>query len=375
MVPTDDYSPIIEEGSLEKPRGIVERALRRRALPAVATGQTLVLRNDKGAIVKDAELRSAGERYWGSPLSWVKVDTGTYQLDFSHEAGIPAFLAKFVVRTSVSVKVADAAKAVEMNVRSVRGFLDRLIDEEVKAAAHDQELDLADDDGSSHQHHRMKTEKSMSAHLKAASFGDDGWLLCRVTNVRVVFDESSSDFDRRVDDVNRERKLRMLNERNEMETADFKAKMRRKETETTIEIGNMNARGEIDRARLKSELTKLETVSAIDREEAWAAFFGKYLSDSVGRAVVTACSDPTTANVSAVVGMLESGKRKDREQAIEVLRVLSKGDFPLDDEYVNMSRKLLEALTSTLDVRTPVSGPTQAAVGSGEGDATEAEQE
>jgi hypothetical protein len=186
----EDYSPIVDRGELEAPKGFLERMTGKRDLPSAGMGMELVLAGADGKVMAAG---SAGEKYWRSAASWVKVDTSQHALDIKLTVSDPAVLADFVATITVGVSVVQARVVAERGILSISDAVAPVLQNTIASgsktgAKASDELDPA----SRLEKARQTTEAAIRGILigKRLSKLPD-WLSAETNAVKVEFDEKT----------------------------------------------------------------------------------------------------------------------------------------------------------------------------------------
>jgi hypothetical protein len=134
MTVNDDFSPMVDQGELEPASGLLGRVRRRHDLRPVEAGFVRVLIVEDGSPILAHDL-TGGERQWGRPRSWIKVDVSHHTLDYPVAFSDPTSRAGFVAHVSVRAFVREAAEVARQGIVSVKDFLLPAVQRVVKQAS------------------------------------------------------------------------------------------------------------------------------------------------------------------------------------------------------------------------------------------------
>ncbi len=312
----DDYSPIAEQGELRPEPGPFRRLKQRRDLPALGLGFERVVIDENGRPMS-ADLITPGESYWSKQVrTWIAIDVGdhalAYSFDFFDQSGRAGFTANVTVNTSV----VDAQKAAQRRISSVKGVLQPLLLEAVVAAGEDLEPIKDPHPAVALNKTRRAAESLLRKSLVNRTF-DVGWLTATVSSVSVSFDATTQ----------------------------------------------RHHEGLIDRARAgeligaDSDNEKIKAVGALDLREMWREQLAEHLADPSSRALEAVLSDPSPANLRAVVDQLNAVEDRDRAALWQIVETL------VDKDYFDAEDDAVKAITDAM--RDALRGQPQRSLGSG----------
>src|ERR1700694_5802468 len=127
----DDFSPIVDQGTLAEASGIFGRIMRRRELPAVGVGVELVIADKAAKPVASGKEISAGEKFWGNAASWIKVDVAEHALEFRIPFADPTGRVGFIAAVTVGARVVNSSEVAASAIASVKGLLEPALTEAV----------------------------------------------------------------------------------------------------------------------------------------------------------------------------------------------------------------------------------------------------
>jgi len=186
----DDFSPIVETGTLEQPRGVRGWLLGRETPPSGDDRHAVVLVLGDGQRV-EAGGSTAGERALADARRWVKVDVGAYPLSYEVALRDRSGRVGLVASVTVRCRVTDPAAAAGEEGVSVRELVREPVKHAVIAAyggtdaAHDEDPIVVLNTT------REDAQRRLDSLRDRAVSGLD-WLTVSVTAVTVAFDAHTS---------------------------------------------------------------------------------------------------------------------------------------------------------------------------------------
>ncbi|MGH3262877.1 MAG: hypothetical protein ACRDNS_12850, partial [Trebonia sp.] len=186
-----DYSPVVRQGAIEKPSGIMGRRRARQSLPDAGHGEQLVLIDASGGTLGASGHATAGERYWGTLRGWVLVDMSDHHLPFSFGFRDTDGVASYQVDAVLTVTVADAAAAVRRRSSGVRTYVEAAVRSEVNGALA-RAVDVDADDILARFNQRLSGRTNILLGLVGRRLLVADWLTAMVANLSIAFDASTT---------------------------------------------------------------------------------------------------------------------------------------------------------------------------------------
>jgi hypothetical protein len=323
-----DFSPIADRGELELPTGLRARFRRKAALQPIDLGFKRILVGANGVYADESE-QTAGERYWSSKRSWVKVDVRPHTLRYEVPVTDPRSGAGFVAAISLVATVVDATAIAKQGIDTVSSFLEPSVLEAIRGVSIDLEPSTADPIRVLSET-RQRVEALLSKALQGTQLHDlPRGLSARITSISVEFDAATQHHH-----------------------ADLIARTR---TGELIEADAVNK--------------EKETHHAIAQRQRWRDELSAHLADPARRAFEIVLSDPTPANIAMVVAQANDADRERRGALVEVLQSMIAKDYvDKGDPIYQAAVTLVESLQEGLQVTPPaLEGPAaQAAIAKAE---------
>jgi hypothetical protein len=185
----DDFSPIVESGTLEQPRGMRRWLLGHEAPPSGNDRHAIVLVLGDGKRVQ-AGGRTAGERALADARRWVKVDVGAHSLSYEVALRDRSGRVGLVATVTVRCRVADPAAAAGEEDVSVRELVRAPLEHAVVAAYGGPDAAQDDDPMVVLNATREDAHRRLTGLIERAIPGLD-WLTAVVTAVTVAFDATT----------------------------------------------------------------------------------------------------------------------------------------------------------------------------------------
>jgi hypothetical protein len=294
----DDFSPILEQDTLEAASGMLGRIMRRRELPAVGVGVELVLADKDGKPVAGGKQISGGEKYWAKATSWIKVDVAEHALDFKVSFPDPTGRAGFIATVTVTAAVVDSSKVAASAIASVKGVLEPILNEAVANCASTIKPSSGSDPVATLNEARRVAEAALRTSMRENFTGVPTWLSAQVNAINVIFDDATK---RHYDDL--------VKRAREGELIDATADNKERETSHAIELRNQ-----------------------------WREALVDHLSDPATRSFEVVFSDPSPQNIARVVDQVNATDAVARERVFHVLSSL------IDNDHLHKTSELSEMM-------------------------------
>jgi hypothetical protein len=290
LKPTDDFSPIAEQGELELEAGLFSKLRRRREIAPVAPGFVRVLLDADSAPIEEL---TAGQKYWSRARGWVKVDVRSHSLEYTISFPDPSGLAGFVAVVDVTVAVSDANGAVAQAAESVGEILRPALQNAVRKAHSDsQGPDQEANPVAVLNSLRLAATRNVEKLIGPVAEMPP-WLNAKVTSVTVELDEATA--------KHRE---------------ELMGKIR------AVALADADGQSEVAKAENELRVRKV-----------WELGMGDQLAHPEKRALARIAADPSRENIDRVANELDQIEAQGRTAFVQVLReAIDKGHFPDDDE-------------------------------------------
>lgn len=304
-----DFSPVAEEGTIERPRGMLGRWRQLSQLPPIGNGFVRVLLNENGEPMGGGQNLSAGEKYWVSAVSWVKVDIRDHTMRYTFPLSEPSGNASFDVTVTLTVTVKNPMEVVRRGIRSARGIVEPALQTALLHIAGQlgRPYVLGDDPLLALNECRSRVAVAVSSALGSYQH------LTLPLSIGAVMGPVAVSFDRATqnhhdDLLNRIQKGRIID----------------------VDASN----------------TERETTHAIANREAWRKALEPYLSDPEKRAFEIVAANPSEENIRAVVAHLDEDDKGRRSEVLAVLNTLVDRHYlDKDDELYNVTiRAIIDGL-------------------------------
>jgi hypothetical protein len=307
----NDYNPIASRGSIEKASGILGRRRIRDSIPPVEHGLSLVIVDRNGEARSGAAL-TAGERYWASEGTWLKIDVSDHELTYQFSHGSTDGSAGYLIEVTVMVSVQDAAEAVRRKADGVRKYILPSLKQRVTTSLPVVICPGSGDTLSALNAGRDQLARALAEGLQPGGlFEVDGWLRVVVNDISVTFDSSTAGHYNRLVDAARTSEINLTELRNKEKSA-------------------------------KAE---------IDLRTTWSRYLEPRMADPLQRAVEVIAANPTQENIQQVVAQLDGSDQWTRAEVVSILNKLIDKDFVADINELQAIKVIVDGLQ-----RTPVSG-------------------
>jgi hypothetical protein len=295
----EDYSPIVDRGDLEVPRGFLERMTGKRDLPSAGMGVELILAGNDGKVIATGSDISAGEKYWRRATSWVKVDVSEHTLDIKLAVNDPAVLADFVAAVTVGVSVVKARLVAERGILSVSDAVAPVLQNTIASATRPATASDDLEPAGRLEKARQTTETAIRDTLVGKPLENlPDWVSTQVKAVSVEFDEKTRQhYDELI------------------------AHGRKKQT--------INA---------DEDNQDLQTGRGLKRDEMVREALRPHLMNPAWRAFEAAIKDPTPANIARAVAEANASDNAQLELKFQFLNQL------METNYVNDWEQLRDAM-------------------------------
>jgi hypothetical protein len=283
----DDFSPIVERGTLEEAPGFLARIMRRRELPSVDVGSELVLVDQAGKPVAHGTQVSAGEKFWAGATSWIKVDIAEHTLELHIPFEDPGGRAGYVASLAVGARVSSSAKLAKSGASSVKESLAPALVEAVASCA----LTIKASSGSTPVDTLNRSRSTALATLRKSlrknlvSLPD--WLAVDVRSIALEFNAPTQ---RHYDDL--------------------------------VKHGR-----EEEIAAATADVKRIKTKQAIDESKQWKDAVAELLGDPVTKPLAGALLEPTPESVKDAVDQMNAADALARERSYEVLVSLINNNY------------------------------------------------
>lgn len=307
----NDYNPIASRGSIEKASGILGRRRVRDSIPSVGHGLELVIVGRNGEARSGAAL-TAGERYWASEGTWLKVDVSDHELTYEFAHGATDGSAGYLIEVTVVVNIQDAVGAVRRKADGIRKYILPTLKQRVATS-----LPTAIGSGSGDTLSALNSGRDQVIRALAegfhpgSSFDVDGWLRVVVNDISVAFDRSTANHYDRLVDAARTSEINLTELRNKEKSAQAEINLR-----TT-----------------------------------WSRYLEPRLADPLQRAVEVIAANPTQENIQQVVAQLDGSDQWTRAEVVSILNKLIDKDFVTDINELQAIKVIVDGLQ-----RTPATG-------------------
>lgn len=304
---SDDFSPIADQGELERVSGIIGRLKQRRDLPPAGPGFERILTNSDGSPVAAGERLSAGEKYWAQGQGWIKVDVADHALAYELPFRDPHRGAGFTALITVTSRIIDSFAVARNGIASVKSFLEPALREAV--------IEACADFPSIDEHEpivalnkmRQEAESLLRKSVRGPVRGLPDWLSATVSSISVLFDPAT---EKHHDDL--------VKRARDSELIDADAGIKKKETSNVLALRDM-----------------------------WRRELEPHLSNPATRAFEVVFSDPSPQNIASVVTQLNEADRQYRGEVLNVLSTLIERQYvDKDDDTFKVA---FEAIVSGLE--------------------------
>lgn len=316
----NDYNPIASRGRIEKGLGILGRRRVRDSIPPVEHGFELVIVDRNGEARSGAAL-TAGERYWASGGTWLKIDVSDHELTYGFSHGATDGSARYLIEVTVVVSILDAAEAVRRKAGGVRKYILPILKQRVATSLSTAIRPGSSDTLSTLNAGRDRVTRDLAEGLQpGSSFDVDGWLRVVVNDISVTFDRATASHYDRLVDAARTSEIHLTELRNK-------------------------------KASAKAE---------IDLRITWSEHLEPRMADPLQRAVEVIAANPTQENIQQVVAQLDGSDQWTRAEVVSILNKLIDKDFVADINELQAIKVIVDGLQ-----RTPATGQGRAVGSSG----------
>jgi hypothetical protein len=196
-----DFDPMVEQGVLQRPAGMLGRMLRKVDLPAVEPGLERVVLDTTGYVVDLTD--ALPERPWNGEGRWVKVDLTAHEMRFDLTYREQDGSAGYLIAVRVMVTVVDPVQVVRRTIHSVapyvlpglRGRMDQALPPTYQQMYRDNHVAALDA-------RRNQIAAAVCQKLPpGVRFSVEGWLSVHVIDVSVAFDEATDRHHRTLVDL------------------------------------------------------------------------------------------------------------------------------------------------------------------------------
>lgn len=294
MKPSDDFSPIVDQGELEAEGGLFSRLKKRQEMTPIEPGYVRVLLDTNG---RPVDQQTAGQKYWSrAARSWVKVDTRSHPLHFAVSFHDPSGLVSFTAEISVVARVTDPDMAVAEGAESVEEMILPPLQKAVRGA-HGKKSEIDGDKSAVSVLNDLRLAASDNLESILGDLDDvPDWLSVKVNGVTVELDEST--------EKHREELITKLRE---------------------VAIADAGKQSQLAKAEGEIEVWKI-----------WEQGFAGRLADPEMRALKRLAADPSRENIDRVAAEFDQIEAEEREAVVGMFRLaVEKGHFPEDEALMN----------------------------------------
>lgn len=303
---TGNYNPVAEQGIIDKPSGILGRRKLRDSLPQAGHGYELVFIDANGE--SRPGYATAGERYWASGGTWLKIDVGDHELTYSFPYRTADGTAGYDIAVTVTVRVFDAGQAVRHKAQGVRMYVEPALSAMVHQALPAVYQQNGGDSLTTLNVRRDQVAQAVRGTVTpGSSFQLDGWLHVHVAGVSVAFDTATAFHHDQLVDAARDAELDIIQLRNK----------------------ERSARAEIN------------------LRKTWSDYLEPRLVNPLTRAVETVAANPTQESIQQVVSQLDASDQWTKAEVVAILNKLIDKDFVGDISELQAIKVIVEGLQRT----------------------------
>jgi hypothetical protein len=276
---------------------------------------------DRNGEARSGAALTAGERYWASEGTWLKVDVADHELTYEFSHGATDGSAGYLIEVTVVVSIRDAAGAVRRKADGVRKYILPTLKQRVATSLPTAIRPGSGDTLSTLNAGRDQVTRALAEALQpGVSFDVDAWLRVVINDISVTFDRATASHYDRLVDAARSSEINLTELRNKEKSA-------------------------------KAE---------IDLRTTWSRYLEPRMADPLQRAVEVIAANPTQENIQQVVAQLDGSDQWTRAEVVSILNKLIDKDFVADVNELQAIKVIVDGLQ-----RTPATGQGRAVGPSG----------